>query len=80
VAPQSSRIADHHAGQRAPTPREREVLALLAKGLALKLVAARLRIFEHTVKTRVGSLYEKLGVSPHAEAIMEAARRGLVMF
>lgn len=80
VAPQSSRIADPHTGHRALTPREREVLALLAEGLALKLVAARLGISEHTVKTHVGSLYEKLGASSRAEAIMEAARRGLVMF
>ncbi|HEX7113757.1 MAG TPA: response regulator transcription factor [Steroidobacter sp.] len=80
VAPQSSRIADPRTGHRALTPREREVLALLAEGLALKLVAARLGISEHTVKTHVGSLYEKLGASSRAEAIMEAARRGLVMF
>src|SRR6185437_8291208 len=80
VAPHRSRIADSHTGQRALTPREREVLALLAEGLALKVVAARLGISEHTVKTHVGSLYEKLGASSRAEAIMEAARRGLVMF
>lgn len=61
------------------TPREREVLALLAQGLANKAIAPRLGITEHTVKAHVAAIYEKLGAGNRAEAVMAAARRGLVM-
>lgn len=61
------------------TPREREVLALLAQGLANKVIASRLGITEHTVKTHVAALYEKLGAGNRAEAVVAAARRGLIM-
>jgi DNA-binding NarL/FixJ family response regulator len=61
------------------TPREREVLALLAQGLANKMIAPRLGISEHTVKTHVAAVYEKLHARNRAEAVMAAARQGLVM-
>ena len=61
------------------TPREREVLALLAQGLANKVIASRLAITEHTVKTHVAAVYEKLGAGNRAEAVVAAARRGLIM-
>lgn len=61
------------------TPREREVLALLARGLANKVIASRLGITEHTVKTHVAAVYEKLGAGNRAEAVVAAARRGLIM-
>ena len=61
------------------TPREREVLALLAQGLANKVIASRLGITEHTVKTHVAAVYEKLGAGNRAEAVVAAARRGLIM-
>jgi DNA-binding NarL/FixJ family response regulator len=61
------------------TPREHEVLALLAQGLANKVIASRLRITEHTVKTHVAAVYEKLGAGNRAEAVVAAARRGLIM-
>jgi two-component system nitrate/nitrite response regulator NarL len=62
------------------TSREREVLALLAQGLANKVIAARLGITEHTVKTHVAAVYEKLGARNRAEVLIAAARMGLVMF
>jgi DNA-binding NarL/FixJ family response regulator len=58
--------------------REREVLALLGRGLSNKLIARELHISEHTVKFHVSSLYAKLGVSNRAEAVSQGARRGLI--
>lgn len=61
------------------TPREREVLGLLAEGLANKAIAARLGISEHTAKFHVNAILAKLGVDSRAEAIVRAARLGLVV-
>lgn len=61
------------------TPRESEVLAMLAEGLGNKQIAARLAISEHTVKYHLASVYAKLRVSTRTEAVMAGARRGLVM-
>jgi DNA-binding NarL/FixJ family response regulator len=59
--------------------RELEVLALLVEGLSNKLIAHRLFISEHTVKTHMTSILAKLGVSSRTEAVSQAIRRGLVM-
>jgi NarL family two-component system response regulator YdfI len=59
--------------------RELEVLDLLAEGLSNKLIAHRLNISEHTVKTHVASIFAKLRVSSRTEAVSQAIRRGLVM-
>jgi two-component system, NarL family, response regulator YdfI len=59
--------------------RELEVLDLLAEGLSNKLIAYRLSISEHTVKTHVASIFVKLGASSRTEAVSQAIRRGLVM-
>ncbi len=61
------------------TGRELEVLDLLADGLSNKLIAHRLNISEHTVKTHVASIFAKLGASSRTEAVSHAIRRGLVM-
>ena len=61
------------------TPREREVLQMLAAGLANKEIAARLAISDHTVKFHVASILGKLGVSTRTEAVSAGIRRGLVM-
>lgn len=60
------------------TPREREVLALIAEGLPNKAIARELGISEHTAKFHVGSVLGKLGASSRAEAVMLATRRGLL--
>jgi two-component system, NarL family, response regulator YdfI len=59
--------------------RELEVLNLLAEGISNKLIAHRLSISEHTVKTHVASIFAKLGASSRTEAVSQAIRRGLVM-
>jgi DNA-binding NarL/FixJ family response regulator len=61
------------------TPREREVLALLAEGLPNRAIAERLGISRHTVKFHVNALLQKLGVQRRTEAVVRAARLGLVV-
>ena len=61
------------------TPREIEVLRLIAEGLGNKQIAARLAISEHTVKFHVGSVFAKVGASTRAEAVVIGARRGLIV-
>jgi DNA-binding NarL/FixJ family response regulator len=60
------------------SPREREVLGLLADGLAVAQIARTLYISESTAKTHISKLYEKLGAGNRAQAIMAAMRMGLI--
>jgi DNA-binding NarL/FixJ family response regulator len=60
------------------TRREREVLELIAGGRSNKRIALELGISEKTVKTHVGHLLEKLGVSDRTQAAVLAVRAGLV--
>jgi len=60
------------------TPREMATLRLIADGRANKEIAKELSISERTVKTHLGHLFEKLGVTSRTEAIKIATRRGLV--
>jgi NarL family two-component system response regulator YdfI len=61
------------------TKREREVLQMLAGGLANKEIAARLTISDHTAKFHVASILGKLGASTRAEAVAIGIRYGLVL-
>jgi two-component system nitrate/nitrite response regulator NarL len=58
--------------------RERQVLALIASGLSNRKIAERLGISEHTAKFHASSILAKLGVSTRTEAVVIAARRGLL--
>jgi two-component system nitrate/nitrite response regulator NarL len=60
------------------TPRESQVLALIAQGLSGPQIGERLFISSSTVKTHVKSVLEKLEVSDRAAAVAEAMRRGLI--
>jgi len=60
------------------TPRERDVLSLLAEGLSNKGIAERLNISDQTVKFHVASIYGKLGASNRTDAVRVGFRRGLV--
>jgi two-component system, NarL family, response regulator LiaR len=60
------------------TPREREVLVLIGRGFANKRIAQELELSEKTVKTHVGHVLAKLGVSDRTQAALVAVRAGLV--
>jgi two-component system nitrate/nitrite response regulator NarL len=60
------------------TPREREVLELLAQGLSNRAIAGQLAISEHTAKFHVTSLMGKLGAQKRVEAVVRAARMGII--
>jgi DNA-binding NarL/FixJ family response regulator len=60
------------------TPREEEVLQVLAQGLQNKEIAAQLYITERTVKFHVSAILAKLGAGNRTEAVAIAAQRGLV--
>ena len=60
------------------TPREIQVLELLAEGLPNKAIAARLQISDQTVKFHVASIYGKLGAANRTDAVRRAVRRGLI--
>ncbi|HEX4841562.1 MAG TPA: response regulator transcription factor [bacterium] len=61
------------------TPREIEVLQLLAEGLPNRQIALRLGISEHTVKFHVDAILGKLGAHTRTEAVTRAARLGLLV-
>lgn len=60
------------------TPREHDVLALLADGMTNKAIARRLGISDHTVKFHVGAILAKLGAESRTEAVTIAARSGML--
>jgi DNA-binding NarL/FixJ family response regulator len=60
------------------TPREVQVLELLAEGLPNKAIAARLGISDQTVKFHVSSISGKLGAKNRTDAVRRAAHRGLI--
>jgi DNA-binding CsgD family transcriptional regulator len=67
------------SNREALTPRELEVLALIAAGASNKLIARRLAISVHTAKFHVAGVLEKLGAHSRAEAVAIGARAGLVL-
>ena len=60
------------------TPRELEVLALLAEGMSNKAIARRLGISVHTAKFHVGALIDKFDAIGRTDALAHAARRGVI--
>ena len=77
----TSRLLEHmrHASEIVPlTPRECEVLRLLAEGLSNREISTRLFVTERTIKFHVSSILEKLGADNRTEAVTIAAQRGLV--
>ena len=60
------------------TPRELDVLALLAEGASNKAIASKLGISVHTAKFHVASLLDKLDATGRTDAVAHAARRGVI--
>ncbi|CAN7742070.1 response regulator transcription factor [Cupriavidus necator] len=61
------------------TPRELEVLAMLAEGLGNKEIARQLDISDNTVKFHLSAIFGKLGASSRTEAVLQGMRHGLIM-
>lgn len=81
TSPRSARARNAADGTpQAPlSGRELEVLGLIGEGLPNKQIAARLGISEHTVKFHVASIFAKLHATTRAEAVMNGARRGMII-
>jgi DNA-binding CsgD family transcriptional regulator len=60
------------------TPREYEVLRLVAEGLHNREIGARLGVTEHTVKFHLGAIFGKLGASTRTEAVQRGLRLGMI--
>lgn len=60
------------------TPRELEVLQLIAEGLSTKEMAGRLFVSENTVKTHISRVLDKLGASRRTQAVQVAKRQGII--
>jgi DNA-binding NarL/FixJ family response regulator len=69
---------DEPPGPEGLTPREIQVLELVAEGLPNKAIAARLAISDQTVKFHVSSIYGKLGAANRTDAVRRAVRSGLI--
>ena len=77
----ASRLASHvrrPAASGVLSAREREVLALVARGRSNRVIAEELFVSEATVKTHLVHVYEKLGVSDRAAAVATAYERGIL--
>lgn len=61
------------------TPREIEVLKMLAEGLGNKAIAQHLNLSEHTVKFHISSIFSKLDVSSRTEAVILGAKQGWIL-
>jgi len=60
------------------TPRESEVLALIAKGFSFGEIARLLEVSPHTITAHVKKIYQKLAVHSRGEAVYEAGKMGLL--
>jgi DNA-binding NarL/FixJ family response regulator len=78
--PRSPRLNTHENGfvSENLTPREQQVLRMMADGLANKEIAGQLGISDHTAKFHVAQILAKLGAATRTEAVTLAIRRGLV--
>lgn len=74
----SAAALGHEQAAEPLTPREAEVLQLVAEGMANKAIAHRLGISEHTVKFHVNAIMTKLGAQSRTEAVVRATRLGLI--
>jgi DNA-binding CsgD family transcriptional regulator len=71
----------HNKGERPDaelTPRELDVLVLMAEGASNKAIARQLGISVHTAKFHVGSILDKLDATGRTDAVAHAARRGVI--
>lgn len=74
----TERIDAHRSGEVSLSVREEEVLETMVSGKSARQAAKHLGVSERTINTHVAAVFRKLGVKSRAEAIREAARRGLI--
>ena len=60
------------------SPREQEVVSLIAKGMSNKEIASKLFISEHTVKNHIYNIYKKLGISDRTQVALLAHQHGII--
>lgn len=60
------------------SPREKEILSAVEKGLSYKEIADKLNVSPHTVHTHIKNIYEKLHAKSRSEAILKAKRKGII--
>ena len=78
MQPLVEEIGGRSGGTGALSPRERQVLQLIANGFENKQVAVELDLSEATVKTYIRGIFARLDVASRAEAVAVALRRGLI--
>ena len=78
MAPEAAAQIAEHSGEEALTPKELEVLQLVAAGNANKLIAVQLSISEETVKSRVKNILDKLGANDRTHAVTIGLKRGII--
>ena len=78
MAPEAAAQVAEHTGEEALTPKEIEVLRLIAAGNANKEIAAQLSISEETVKSRVKNILDKLGANDRTHAVTIGLKRGII--
>jgi DNA-binding NarL/FixJ family response regulator len=78
MTPEAAAQLAEHAGEEALTPKEIEVLRLIAAGNANKVIAARISTSEETVKSRVKNILDKLGANDRTHAVTIGLKRGII--
>jgi DNA-binding NarL/FixJ family response regulator len=78
MSPELAAQVAAHTGEELLTPREIDVLRLIAGGNANKEIAAQLSITEETVKSRVKNILDKLGANDRTHAVTIAVKRGII--
>jgi len=78
VSPEIAAEIAEHATDDALTPREIDVLRLIARGNANKIIAAELSLTEETVKSHMGNILSKLGANDRTHAVAIGIKRGII--
>jgi len=78
MAPEAAAQVAEHSGEESLTPKELEVLRLIAAGNANKEIAAQLSVTEETVKSRVKNVLDKLGANDRTHAVTIGLKRGII--
>lgn len=73
-----SEVVDAERADDGLTPREREMVILVARGMMIKQIAFSLRVSEKTVRNHMRSIYSKLAIYDRSQLVVYALKKGLV--